>query len=82
MSAVFAMAVSRHNSHHASRFAALVGTVFPGHIEPVLSDNGAEFQGAFPDYTKARGWCHCHTCPHSPNMNALNGRFNRTVQEE
>ncbi len=82
MLAAFAMAVSRHNSHHAARFAARVQTVFPGHIEPVLSANGTEFRGAFSDYAKARGWRHCHSCPRSPNMNTFNERFNRTVQEE
>ncbi len=78
----FAMAATCHDSQRAVHFATLVETVFPGRIEQVLSDNGSEFQGAFSDYAKARGWRHCHTDQRSPKMDAFNERFNRTVQEE
>ena len=77
-----AIAVSRHDSQHAARFAALVKTLFPGRIEQILTDNGSEFQGAFADYARAQGWRHCHTYPRSPKMNAFNERFSRTVQED
>ena len=77
-----AIAVQRHDSHHAARFAELVKTMFPGHIEQILTDNGSEFQGAFADYAKTQRWRHCHTYPRSPKMNAFNERFNRTVQED
>ncbi len=77
-----AIAVQRHDSHHAARFAELVQTVFPGRIEQILTDNGCGFQGAFADYARAQRWRHCHTYPRSPKMNAFNERFNRTVQED
>ena len=34
------------------------------------------------DHARAQKWCHCHTYPRSPKMNAFNERFNRTVQED
>ena len=45
-----AIAVPRHDSQHAARFAALVKTLFPERIKQVLTDNGSEFQGAFANY--------------------------------
>ena len=83
-----AIAVPRHDSHHAARFAALVQTLFPGRIRQILTDNrlpmyyGSEFQGAFAACARAQGWRHCHTWPRSPKMNAFNERFNRTVQTD
>ena len=77
-----AIAVPRHDSQHAARFAALVKTLFPGRIKQVLTDNGSEFQGAFADYARVQGWRHCHTYPRSQKMNAFNERFNRTVYKK
>ena len=56
-----AIAVPRHDSHHAARFAALVQTLFPGRIRQILTDNASEFQGAFAAYARTQGWRHCHT---------------------
>ena len=77
-----AIAVPRHDSRHAARFASLVKALFPGRIKQILTDNGSEFQGAFATYARAQGWRHCHTYPRSPKMNAFNERFNRTIQED
>ena len=51
-------------------------------ISQVLTDNGSEFQGDFDAYLQQHNIKHCYTYPHCPKMNAIDERFNRTIQEE
>ena len=77
-----AAVVPDKSSHSAAHFADLVKQIFPAPITQVLTDNGSEFAGAFAETAKHNHWRHCHTYPKSPKMNAINERFNRTIQEE
>ncbi len=80
----FAMAITcrRASSKNAAALAKLVHTVFPGNISQVLTDNGSEFQGDFDAYLQQHNIKHCYTYPRCPKMNAIDERFNRTIQEE
>ena len=79
----FAVAITcrRASSKNAAAFAKLVHTVFPNNISQVLTDNGSEFQGHFDAYLQ-HNIKHCYTYPRCLKMNALDERFNRTIQEE
>ena len=80
----FAVAITcrRATSKNAATFARLVHTVFPGNLSQVLTDNGSEFAGDFDAYLKQQNIKHCDTYPRCPKMNAIDERFNRTIQEE
>ena len=57
--------------------------VFPKvHIVKVQTDNGSEFLGRFHDYLEKSHIPHDFTYPHSPKINGVVERFNRTLQEE
>ena len=77
-----AIACRRANSKTAAAFAKLVMKVFPATIKQVLTDNGSEFAGDFHAYLQKCNIRHCYTYPRCPKMNAVDERFNRTIQEE
>jgi putative transposase len=53
---------------------------FPIHI--VQTDNGSEFLGKFHQYLEQENTPHQFTYPHSPKINGVIERFNRTLQDE
>ncbi len=51
-------------------------------MKTVQTDNGSEFLGAFEEYLVREKIEHIFTYPHSPRINGVIERFNRTIQEE
>lgn len=49
-------------------------------ISLVQSDNGKEFQGAFHQYLMTNNIHHIYSTPHSPWVNGVVERFNRTIK--
>jgi len=53
-----------------------------GQIAAILSDNGSEFADLFDKACKKMGIDHIYTRLRTPKDNAVDERFNRTIQEE
>lgn len=53
-----------------------------GQIAAILSDNGSEFADLFDKACKRMGIDHIYTRLRTPKDNAVDERFNRTIQEE
>ena len=51
-------------------------------IHTVQTDNGSEFLGEFDQQLNKQGITHLFIYPHSPKINGVVERFNRTIQEE
>ena len=54
----------------------------PHHVHTVQTDNGSEFFKVFHKYLDEQGIKHQFIYPHSPKINGVVERFNRTLQEE
>jgi hypothetical protein len=54
----------------------------PTPIHTVQTDNGSEFLAVFHDYLEEIQIKHVFIYPHSPRINGVVERFNRTIQEE
>lgn len=59
-----------------------LASVLPVPIHTVQTDNGSEFAGVFDQYCQSHHLLHQWTYPHSPKINGVIERFNRTLQEE
>lgn len=55
---------------------------FPYQIREIQTDNGGEFLNEFHQYTEERSIIHNFIYPHSPKINSVVERFNRTIQDE
>jgi transposase InsO family protein len=51
-------------------------------IHTVQTDNGSEFLAEFDSYCQREKLTHLFTYPHSPKINGVVERFNRTIQED
>jgi len=51
-------------------------------IHTVQTDNGSEFLAEFEEYCQKQKLKHLFTYPHSPKINGVIERFNRTIQED
>lgn len=78
----FARMYSSKSSRNAAEFLARLRALTNGRIENVGHDNGSEFQGAFAQACRRYGITQYHSRPKTPKDNAVNERFNRTLQEE
>lgn len=54
----------------------------PTPIHTIQTDNGGEFMARFHEYVESEDLKHVFTYPHSPKINGVVERFNRTIQEE
>lgn len=54
----------------------------PVPIHTVQTDNGSEFLGVFDEYCRKEELLHKFTYPHSPKINGVVERFNRTIKED
>lgn len=54
----------------------------PTPIHTIQTDNGSEFLGVFDQYLHAKQFKHVFIYPHSPRINGVVERFNRTIQQE
>ncbi len=55
---------------------------YPIRIHTVQTDNGSEFLKDFHSHLETQEIKHLFTYPHSPKVNGVIERFNRTIQEE
>ena len=78
----FARMYSSKSSRNATDFLMRLRLLTSGRIENVGHDRGSEFQGAFARACQKLGLTQYHSRPHTPKDNAVNERFNRTLQEE
>ena len=78
----FARMYPSKSSRNAAEFLMRLYTLTSGKIENVGHDNGSEFQGEFEKACRKIGIPQYHSRTHTPKDNAVNERFNRTLQEE
>jgi putative transposase len=57
-------------------------TITPFVVHTVQTDNGSEFLGDFHKDLEKQAITHLFIYPHSPRINGVVERFNRTIQQE
>lgn len=78
----FARMYTRANSSNASDFLNRLLYLMNGKVENIQTDNGSEFQKYFDEACKKRNLRRYYSRPRTPKDNAVNERFNKTIQEE
>lgn len=78
----FARMYASHSSASARDFLHRLHLLLDGRIENVQTDNGSEFHRHFEDACQALGLEHYWSRARTPKDNAVNERFNRTLQDE
>jgi transposase InsO family protein len=78
----FARMYTTKSSKNAAEFLTRLRELSAGRIENVGHDNGSEFQGAFAKQCQEFNIPQYHSRVKTPKDNAVNERFNRTIQEE
>jgi len=78
----FARMYTTHSSASARDFLYRLHLLLDGKIENVQTDNGSEFHRYFEDACQKLKLKHYWSRTHTPKDNAVNERFNRTLQEE
>jgi transposase InsO family protein len=78
----FARMYSSKSSRNAADFLRRLQWLLADKIERVGHDNGSEFQGQFRELCRDLDISQYHSRPHTPKDNAVNERFNRTLEEE
>ena len=77
-----ALAVPRLNSQQSAHFLHCTSRLMPFPVRQIITDNGSEFKKHFDQALADNGIQHLWTYPHTPKMNAVCERFNRTIQEQ
>lgn len=78
----FARMYTTHSSASATDFLQRLHILLDGKIENVQTDNGSEFHRHFDAACDSLNLDHYWSRPKTPKDNAVNERFNRTVQDE
>jgi transposase InsO family protein len=78
----FARMYTTHSSNAARDFLHRLHILLDGKIENVQTDNGSEFHRHFEDACAALHLQHYWSRARTPKDNAVNERFNRTLQDE
>lgn len=78
----FARMYMTKSSKNAAEFLTRLHALTAGRIENIGHDNGSEFQGAFAQRCLALKIPQYHSRVKTPKDNAVNERFNRTLQDE
>jgi transposase InsO family protein len=78
----FARMYRRANSYNATDFLNRLLYLMNGNIENIQTDNGSEFQKHFEKACQKLNLARYYNRPRTPKDNAVNERFNKTVQEE
>lgn len=73
---------SSHASASSEDFLRRLHFLLQGKIQNVQTDNGSEFRGAFDRACGEFKIPHYVSRVHTPKDNAVNERFNRTLQDE
>jgi len=79
---VYAQTFTTKHARNALEVLKTIASVLPVSIHTVQTDNGSEFEGVFDQYCQQQKIKHCWTYPHSPKINGVVERFNRTIQED
>ena len=78
----FARMYTTHSSASARDFLRRLHILLDGRIENIQTDNGSEFHLHFDQACESMGVEHYWSRAKTPKDNAVNERFNRTVQDE
>ena len=78
----FARMYATHSSYNARDFLYRLNYLLDDKIKNVQTDNGSEFLKHFDNACKELNINHYFSRNHTPKDNAVNERFNRTLQEE
>jgi transposase InsO family protein len=78
----FARMYTTHSSYNARDFLYRLNYLLAGKIENIQTDNGSEFHKYFDSACSQLKIPHYFSRNHTPKDNAVNERFNRTIQEE
>lgn len=78
----FARMYERANSYNAADFLNRLLHLLDGKVENIQTDNGSEFQKHFERACQKLALTRYYNRPRTPKDNAVNERFNKTVQEE
>jgi transposase InsO family protein len=78
----FARMYTTNSSSSAADFLSRLHYLLDGKIENIQTDNGSEFQKHFDQLCQKLSIPHYLSRVHTPKDNAVNERFNRTLQEE
>jgi transposase InsO family protein len=78
----FARMYSTHSSAAATDFLKRLHLLLDGKIENIQTDNGSEFHKYFDQACENLGLQHYWSRVKTPKDNAVNERFNRTLQDE
>jgi len=70
------------HSRNALIILKVLQSMLPVPIHTVQTDNGSEFLAEFEVYCQKEKLIHLFTYPHSPKINGVVERFNRTIQED
>jgi len=78
----FVAMVHRQQSRYAVTTLQMFKQLTPNPIHTIQTDNGGEFLGEFYEYVEQQKLKHLFIYPHSPRINGVVERFNKTIQEE
>lgn len=78
----FARMYTTHSSYNARDFLYRLNYLLSGKIENIQTDNGSEFHKCFDSACIQLKIPHYFSRNHTPKDNAVNERFNKTLQEE
>lgn len=78
----YAQTFKGKHSRNALIVLKVLQSMLPVPIHTVQTDNGSEFLDVFEAYCQAGNIKHLFTYPHSPKINGVVERFNRTIQED
>lgn len=78
----FARMYRSANSYHAADFLNRMLYLIDGKIENIQTDNGSEFQKYFNSACQKLNLGRYYSRPRTPKDNAVNERFNKTIQDE
>ncbi len=78
----FARMYTTHSSEAAQDFLRRLHLLLEGKIENVQTDNGSEFHRSFDKACETLGLAHYWSRAKTPKDNAVNERFNRTLNDE
>lgn len=78
----FARMYTTHNSSASADFLLRLHYLLDGKIANIQTDNGSEFHKHFDTICQKLNIPHYWSRVHTPKDNAVNERFNRTLQEE
>lgn len=78
----FVALVDHQKAVNAKQVIQQFQSLSPTPIHTVQTDNGSEFLADFHEFTEQQRVKHVFIYPHSPRINGVVERFNRTIQEE